>query len=122
MEIQTRLSKYTRSFGTPSARIKLYDVGMIYSMLHFEKYSGLKNFEKGLSRKRPYFKCKKSNGVISFESRPGCSVNNHEEMNEHTIIKTHKELFCRRCEVYDCGVHGILDVSFLKVAKYLRML
>jgi len=45
------------------------------------------------------------------EYSPGCSVKVDEELNEITITKTHKELFCRRCEVYDCAIHGILDVA-----------
>ena len=42
--------------------------------------------------------------------RKGCSVRIEEPMDHHSIIKTHKELFCRRCEIYDCQTHGIMEV------------
>ncbi len=50
------------------------------------------------------------------------SVKSEEEMNEMAIIKTHKDLFCRRCEVYDCGIHGILDVIFIAKRIILRLI
>lgn len=48
--------------------------------------------------------------MILSLNRPGCSAKEEEGVSEHTIIKTAKELYCRRCEIYDCGVHGILGV------------
>ena len=36
-----------------------------------------------------------------------------EPVNQYMAVNTHKELYCRRCGIYDCQIHGILSVTQL---------
>jgi len=76
----------------------------------YKEFRGIKCDNKYILQRYKVFSDLFSKRRANF-IQPGCSAKVEEGLNEFSIIKTHKELFCRRCEVYDCGVHGILGIS-----------
>ena len=70
-------------------------------------------FYHRITQAEKYFKREQRGALLAL------SLDANEEVNEATMPKTMKTLYCAVCLIYDCGQHALDDIAKEKSYQYV---